>query len=308
MQRGTLLKYRNYRYLKITSLLMASAVMAYLSDQPATGAYGGSRLGYLFGISSTLIVVVLMLYGARRRLAPALMERRNISNASSPQHNAPDRRKHETNWLRHHGATLQGWLSAHAYLGVALIVLATLHTGFQFGWNVHTLAYVLMVSMIISGCYGIYAYLRFPRLMTANMGGIGTFDGLLLEIGDLDKQAGVKSLQFSDDICAIVLKARQKTRIGGNLLQQLTAYQHNCPTAQAVRQLKVLGKSLKYDQLKSFDDLYSIMAHKEFLVRRARRDVMYRARLEFWLYLHAPLSIAFLTALIAHTTAIFYYW
>lgn len=308
MQRSTLLKYKNYRYFKVASLLMTLAVMTYLFDQPSTGAYGGSWLGYLFGILSTSIVAVLMLYGVRKRLAPARMERRNLSNASSPQRNAPDRRKHEANWLRHHGATLQGWLSAHTYLGVALIVLATLHTGFQFGWNVHTLAYALMMLVIISGCYGIYAYLRFPRLMTANMGGIGTFDSLLLEIADLDKQTSIKSLQFSDDICAIVLKARQETRIGGNLFQQLTAYQRNCPTARAMQQLQVLGKSLKYDQLKSFDDLYSIMAHKESLVRRARRDVMYRARLEFWLYLHAPLSIAFLTALVAHIVAIFYYW
>src|SRR5574337_14258 len=113
------------------------------------------------------------------------------------------------------------WLSAHTYLGVALIVLATLHTGFQFGWNVHTLAYALMMVVIMSGCYGTYAYLRFPRLMTANMGGVSTFDTLLLEINDLDKQASIKSLQFSDDICAIVLKARQGTRIGGSLFQQL---------------------------------------------------------------------------------------
>lgn len=308
MQRGTLLNYQNYRYLKAASLLMFFAVMAYLFDQPATGAYGGSWLGYLFGILSTFIAVVLMLYGARKRLASVRMERRNLSNASLSRQNAPDRRKHEANWLRHHGATLQGWLSAHTYLGVALVVLATLHTGFQFGWNVHTLAYALMMLVVISGCYGIYAYLRFPRLMTANMGRIGTFNTLRREIGDLDKQASIKSLQFSDDICAIVLKARQETRIGGNFLQQLTAYQHNCPTAKAVQQLQALGKSLKYDQLKSFDDLYSIMAHKESLVRQARRDVMYRARLEFWLYLHAPLSIAFLTALLAHIVAIFYYW
>lgn len=308
MQRGTLLEYKNYRYFKIASLLMIFAVVAYLFNQPATGTYGGSWLGYLFGILSALIVVALILYGVRKRLTPIRTERQNLLTASPPRQNIPDRRKHEANWLRHHGATLQGWLSAHTYLGTALIVLATLHTGFEFGWNVHTLAYALMMSVIISGFYGIYAYLRFPRLMTANMGSIDTFDTLLLEIDDLDKQASIKSLQFSDDICAIVRKARQETLIGGNFFQQLTAYRRNCPTAEAVQQLQVLGKSLNYDQLKSFDDLYSVMAHKESLVGRARRDVMYRARLEFWLYLHAPLSIAFLTALIAHIVAIFFYW
>lgn len=308
MQRSTLLEYKNYRYFKIASLLMIAAVLAYLFDQPAIGAYGGSWLGYMFGILSTLIVVALTLYGVRKRLPPIRTERRNLLNALPPQQDVPDRRKRQANWLRHHGATLQGWLSAHIYLGIALIVLATLHTGFQFGWNVHTLAYALMMVVIIGGCYGIYAYLRLPRLMTANMGGISTFDALLLEIADLDKRASVKSLQFSDNICAIVRKARQETLIGGNFFRQLTAYQRDCPTAKAVQQLQILGKSLKYDQLKSFDDLFLIMAHKEILVRRARRDVMYRARLEFWLYLHAPLSIAFMTALIAHIVAIFFYW
>jgi len=306
----SVLEYKNYRYFKIASLLMILAVMAYLFHQPATGvyAYGGSWLGYVLGILSTLIVIVLALYGVRKRLAPMRTERRNLLNALPPQLDVANRRKHEANWLRHHGATLQGWLSAHTYLGVALIVLATLHTGFQFGWNVHTLSYILMMVVVVSGCYGAYAYLRFPRLMTANMGGRDTFDALLLEIDDLDKQASVKSLQFSDEICALVLKARQETLIGGNFFQQLMAYQHKCPTAQAVKQLQILGKNLKYDQLKSFDDLYIVVAQKDALVKRARRDVMYRARMEFWLYLHAPFSMAFLAALVAHIVPIFFFW
>lgn len=308
MQHNTLLRYMNYRYFKAASLLMIVATAAYFFHQPVTGAYGGTWLGYLLGILSTLIAIALALYGVRKHLAPIRMERRSLSNVSSLPQDVPDRRVHEANWSRHHGATLQGWLSAHVYMGVALIVLTTLHTGFQFGWNVHTLSYVLLMIVIISGCYGMYAYLRFPRLMTDNMGGIDTLGSLLLEIGNLDRQASAKSLQFSDDICALVHKAVQETRIGGNLIQQLTAYQHNCPTAQAVKQLQVLGKSLKYDQLKSFDDLYSVVAHKEALVKRARRDVMYRAQMEFWLYVHTPFSIAFLAALMAHIVAIFYYW
>lgn len=303
MQRNTLLEYKNYRYFKAASLLMALAVTAYLFDQHDTVGFGGTWLGYLFGILSALIIVVLVLYGIRKRLTPKFAERRKLS--SSPV--ATDRRVRKADWWRHHGATLQGWLSAHVYFGVALALFATLHTGFQFGWNLHTLAYATMMAVIASGFYGIYTYLRFPRLMTDNMGA-DTFDTLLLKIDDLDKLASVKSLQFSDDICAVVLKARQETRIGGNFLQQIRGYQHNCSVAKAVRQLQELSKNLKDAELKSFNDLYSIMVHKEALVARAWQDVMYRARMNFWLYLHAPLSIACLTALTAHIVAIFYYW
>src|SRR5690606_30797663 len=47
--------------------------------------------------------------------------------------------------------TVQGWVSAHVYLGSALLVVATLHAGFQLGWNIHSLAYLLMVAVILSG-------------------------------------------------------------------------------------------------------------------------------------------------------------
>lgn len=308
--RQNVLNYRNYRYLRLASLVMALAITAFLIHQPITGefAYGGTWLGYLFGILATTAALVLMGYGVRKRLAPMREERRNAPGAHAPGQHVPNRRIHEMNWLRHHGPTLQGWLSAHIYLGLAMLVLVTLHTGFQFGWNVHSLAYVLMMVAIVSGCYGIYAYLRFPGLMTANMDGVETFDALMLEIDELDRQAGVKSLQFSDEIGALIQKARQGTLIGGNLFQQLMAYHHNCPTARAVEQLQALGKHIRYDQMESFDELYMTIAQKEALVKRARRDVMYRARMEFWLYVHVPFSIAFLAALLAHIVAIYYFW
>ena len=40
----------------------------------------------------------------------------------------------------------------------------------------------------------------------------------------------------------------------------------------------------------------------------ARSDIAYRARLQLWLYLHVPLSIALLAALLAHVIALFFYW
>lgn len=304
MQRSTFLEYKKYRYFKAASLTMIISITAYLFDRSAAIGFGGTWLGYLFGILAMLIVVVLVIYGIRKRLTSQFVDRRK---KSLPNHAAVERRVRKADWWRHKGATLQGWLSAHVYFGGALVVLATLHTGFQFGWNLHTVSYLLLMAVIASGFYGIYAYMHFPRLMTDNMDG-DTLRTLLLKIDDLDNLASEKSLQFSDEICAIVLRSRQETRIGGNFYQQIRGHQRNCPTADAVRMLKGFGKDMNDDELKSFNDLYSIMAHKEDLVARAWRDVKYRARVESWLYLHAPLSIASLAALIAHVIAIFYYW
>ena len=47
--------------------------------------------------------------------------------------------------------SLQGWLSAHVYLGLAAIVIATLHSGLELGLNLHTLTYVLMLVVVLSG-------------------------------------------------------------------------------------------------------------------------------------------------------------
>lgn len=276
MQRQTLLEYERYRYLKVALLLAALATTAYLLHRPPIGAYGGTWLGYVLGVVSTGIIGLLVWFGVRKR--------------------------------RYLGAgNLEGWLSAHVYLGAALLPLATLHTGFQFGWNVHTLAYVLMVAVIASGFYGLYAYVRFPQLMTENMGE-DHLDALLLKIVDLDEMARLNALQLSDEVDRIVRKARLETRIGGSVLQQLSGRQRDCPTTAAVRKLQDIGRSMKGAQPRLYRELYSIMLRRAGLVARARQHVMLRARLEIWLYLHVPLSIGLLAALIAHVTAIFFYW
>lgn len=309
MQRVSLLEFKHYRYFKVSGLLMVSAIIAYLFDSPVTAPFGGTLLGYILGIISALLVVFLAIYGVRKRLMPRIPKTTltNTLISSASQRKASVLTIRHQNEGRRGGFTLQGWLSSHVYLGGSLVVLATLHTGFQFGANVHTLSYVLMMLVVLSGFYGTYAYLRFPRLVTENMGE-DSLDALLLKIDDFDKLAESSSLQFPDEICALVTQACQKTRIGGNMFQQLSGRQKNCPTTLAVHQLQNLGKNFNGEQLKSFHDLYAIMAHKEAAVIRARKEVMFKARLELWMYFHAPLAIAFLVALITHILAIFFYW
>jgi hypothetical protein len=202
---------------------------------------------------------------------------------------------------------VQGWLSAHCYFGTALIVIATLHAAFKFGWNVHTLAYVLMLVVIFSGFYGVYAYLRFPRVMTDNLGD-DTLQMLLIRIADLDRQSRQLALSLPDSINRLVLASAQGTRIGGPWFQQLRGRDPNCPTTAASNGVQIIGRKLAGEQAKSNHQLYTLLLKKQELVARARRDVQLKSWLDVWLYIHVPLSIALLVTLIIHIVSVFFYW
>jgi hypothetical protein len=277
MQRSTFLEYNGYRYLKISGLIAAVAMIAYLFSKPAIGHYGGTWLGYTLGTAGALIILFLLWFGVRKRQ------------------------------YKSSAMDLKSWLSAHVYLGVLLIILVTLHTGFELGWNIHSLAYILMMLVIFSGFYGVYAYLRFPRLMTEKMGE-ETLESLFLKMADLDRETRNIALQLPDEINRVVLDASQQTRIGGGFLQQLSGRQKNCPAGLALEKIQSIGAQLKGEQAKANRELYFLTLKKQALLTQAREDVMFRARLEVWLYFHVPLSIALLAALIAHIVSVFFYW
>ena len=277
MQRSTFLEYNSYRYLKISAFFASLAIISYLFSKPAVGHYGGTWLGYTLGTAGALIIVFLLWFGIRKRQYKSSV------------------------------IDLKSWLSAHVYLGALLIIIVTLHTGFELGWNIHSLAYVLMMIVIVSGFYGVYAYLRFPGMMTDIMGE-ETIESLFMKMADLDREARRIALQLPDEINHAVLNASQQTRIGGRFLQQLSGRQRNCPTASALEKIQRLGSQLKDEQAKANRELYFVTLKKQALVTQAREDVMFRARLEVWLYFHVPLSIALLVALIAHIVSVFFYW
>ncbi len=102
---------------------------------------GGTWLGYTLGTIGALLIVYLAWYGVRRRTFGA-------------------------------GGSATGWLSAHVYFGFALMLVATLHCGFQFGWNVHTACYALLVLIVLSGAWGIYAYAKYPSLIIKQRGNV----------------------------------------------------------------------------------------------------------------------------------------
>jgi len=296
----SVLSFKGSRYLWLSSVLCLGAIIAYAIDDPAMPANGGTALGYTLGVLSALIILLLMWFGIRKRRYNSRM------------------------------GTAVGWLSAHVYLGLSLIILATLHTGFQFGFNVHTLAYILMILVIISGVYGVYCYMHYPKLMTDNRGETAP-DSLLRQIKEIDRQALSIASQVDEGTHEKVLNSIRSTRVGGSvfsiifgrykkvnldgLAAEAKEKEKKAPDLEKMSADSTMafmasriahGREDKSELLRQLTDL--LIGQKEKLLKQLRRDLQFKAYMDLWLYIHIPLTFALFAALIVHIISVFFYW
>ena len=89
----------------------------------------------------------------------------------------------------------------------------------QFGWNVHTLAYVLMCIVIVSGMFGAYVYWRYPAMIAANRSNL-TRDQMLEQIADLDRRGIQLGKEISNDVAELMTSAANRTQLGGGAWNQ----------------------------------------------------------------------------------------
>jgi hypothetical protein len=232
-------------------------------------------VGYTLGTIAAALVLCLLMLGVRKR-----SYRSNLGS-------------------------VQEWTSAHVYLGLSVLVIATLHCAFEFGWNIHTYAYALLVAVVASGMVGIYTYLRYPRLLTKNMGE-DTLQTLALKIADLDRQCLELAVHLPEKANLAVRHSR-RTRIGGGFAQRIAGNAVRCPTRVACEALRRIGANLAGQQAALHQELVLAMTRRSALLDRARRDLQLCALLKIWLYVHVPLSFALVAALIAHVVSVFYF-
>lgn len=270
----SILIYRNLRYLKLSAALVIVSSALFIFHSPVEEPNGGTWLGYTLGVISAGIMLWLAWFGVRKRsYAPGTIR-------------------------------LEDWASAHVYLGLALVLVSTLHSGFQFGMNIHTLLYVLMIIVVLSGVVGLYFYMRFPRLIAQNRRGLTT-ESYLTQIADLDRDIRNHAMLLDDATLKVIQDAVDKTRIGGGLLQQLAGEDPNCPTTKA-RQFLEQNQGISEESGRR--QVLSRLTKKEDLLRRLRRDIKLRCLLQIWLYVHVPFTFATMAALVAHVITVFFYW
>lgn len=291
---SSILDYARKRYLWVALALCAVCALLYYWDQPAEPPNGGTWLGYTLGSIGALLILWLLAFGVRKR-----SYRSNLG-------------------------TVRGWLSAHVYLGLALLLVVTLHSGFQFGWNVHTLAYALMCIVIASGLFGVVAYLRYPQLMSDNRTSL-TRDQMLEELGGIDDRCVRQASAMQDEFANVIVSNRDRTEIGGSawaLLRGRDASRVLLPAPSGGGERLVanpaqsavldwlgerLSRSSEGELSQHIRELMTLIGARRMLLTKLVRDAQIRAWLEVWLYVHVPLSFALLAALIAHVLSVFIY-
>jgi len=275
--------------------LCVLSIALYVSQPSTLPPNGGSWQGYVLGGLSAALVLWLALLGLRKRS------------------------------YRSRLGSVQGWVAAHVMLGLALLLVATLHSAFQLGWNVHSLAYVLMLLVIFSGIYGVFAYLRLPRRLAGLHAGKRREDWLTA-LNQVDEDMRQQAQQADALTLSVVESAIDRTTLGGGVWAQVLGRDRSRmsdPAAQSAGSKTVsnsgqaalldylaarVPQARRREESAALQALLGLAAQRARALAVLRESVALQARLQLWLYLHIPFTVGLVGALVVHVLVVFLYW
>lgn len=283
------------RHMAIAGLLSLAAIAVYATQPASLPPNGGSWQGYVLGTIGALLILWLSVLGIRKRS------------------------------YRSRLGSVQAWVSLHVMLGLALVVVATLHSAFQLGWNVHSLAYVLMLVVVASGIYGLYVYLRLPRRLAVIHAGRRREDWLT-ELNRIDAELRQQAGQADALTQTVLASAIDRTSLGGGVLAQVLGRDgsrmfdpkaeppgsktvHNRGQRPLIDHLAAsVPRARRREEATALQALLGLAARRARALEVLRRSVALQARLQLWLYLHVPLTVGLIVALVVHVLVVFLYW
>jgi len=231
----------------------------------------------MYGLVGTIIIAVLMFLGVRKR-----------SYASGT-------------------GTLQGWVSAHVYLGLLSLLIIPMHAGFRFGADIHTFAFILLALVVLSGILGVILYISIPSRLTGHESGMQS-DAIDKEISRLISDMRFLVKDKSDALVRVYreeisgLEALQP--MGWSLLFQT---QRGDLLAKRSAELARIVGSVPSEDETTFQALTQLILKKTQLQVALMTQMRLRNVLQAWLYIHVPVSIAMIITVGIHIVVVFYY-
>lgn len=278
MVAGTLLAYGGKRYLWAGVAGAIALLISYVYYAKDTIPSGSTIGGLIYGWIGLIAILILMFLGIRKR------------------------------WYASHLGTLQGWTSAHVYLGLLILLIIPMHAGFRFGWDVHTLAFALLAVVVLSGIVGVRLYLVMPQKLTVYESGMLP-DKVEAEINrvlrDMKALAAGKSEAFARLYGKELRRSRKIKSQGWRVLFRRVDL--SASLAARTDELHRLVSQIPSAEQESFAQYCALALRKTELETFLAGQMRVKNALDSWLYVHLPVSIAMVVAVAVHLLVVLYY-
>jgi hypothetical protein len=261
---------------RIFIVLLAATVAAFIWSVKREFTHGGSRIGLIFGSAGYLLILLLAYYGIRKRS------------------------------YRSRFGTMEQWLQSHIYLGILVLVLLVLHTGGRFNDTIAVTTLVLVAVVVLSGIAGAILFVTVPRLLTEVESNL-TVEEISTQLNQLARNmarlANGRSAPFVRIYDGLMAESMPGWLAGWRLLFSRMRRTSQQTTADWSKLLALVGK----DEQEPLRQMLVFSRQRKELLMRLMYQQRYKNVLEFWLYIHVPVTIAVIVFGTLHVVAVFYY-
>ena len=239
--------------------------------------HGGSPMGLIYGVIGSIIIVLLMYFGVRKRSYKSSL------------------------------GTLEGWLHAHIYLGILVFFIILFHSGFRFHDRVATAALILLALVFVSGIVGVLLYTYIPPVLIDVESKL-TAEQISSQINQLAqvirRLAADKSPAFQDYCVNLIRTEQPKPLAGWRIMAPGVNPRARTIATPLASDLELIPPAERAEFIQLLAVANQMKDLRETLINKQR----YINIMAAWLYVHVPLSFAMLVAVFAHIRAFFFYW
>lgn len=262
----------------VLAATIAFAALAALYGQAMVAGeprHGGTRLGLLLGLASLGLIVLLILFGWRKRAYKSRL------------------------------GTLDGWLQAHLYFGIVALPLVLFHAGFLFRDKLATAAFLALLLVVLTGLLGALLYRSLPQRLSLVESKV-SIEEVGEQLNRLSETMGQIAAGRSSSFAKLYARIAQGAKPRGLASWRLLFGAGYAPEGEE-KAWRSLLSMVEENEREPLRQLLVLARQQRELHYRLRLQLRYRNWLLVWLLFHVPLSFLLLALSLVHAAVAFYY-
>ncbi len=228
----------------------------------------GGELSHGLGVIGGLMMVILLLYSARKRLG--FMKR----------------------W-----GDIRFWLNYHIWLGITGPLLVIFHTTFKIG-GIIAVSFWSMIAVALSGVLGRYIYIQIPRKINGEEMSAGEMREAEIELLERLQSKDILDKEMKETIGENTNKSEKSNKSW--ILLILDWFKSDVKIRKLIRELKKHRLARKEMNVEGVKELMSLVRRLHLLRRRIAFLNSAKKILHYWHVIHKPFAIVMLVIMFVH--------